>query len=285
MRNVRRLKIDNIPLYIKTVIGLCRPIGIPIGMITMLAAVVSANGSSLSIMPITTLVTLVCLYVGFAPNDYFDSETDENNPRKGGVQGEVVDERKEKLAKGVTIFSVVSALALSIFIPRTAGIALVVLTVLSLMYSAPPIRLKGRPFLDSFVNFLMAYSTFAIGVGLTGASFTEIIPGAMWFSLIYGGGGHALAAVMDYKPDKKAGIITIAVKAGKKFPIGLFQFFIVLALIMEKWSWETKIFLLLTFHGLSLAALKPEPKHIEKLVYIGTTIMIIYGTFWIYLRI
>ncbi|WP_217907018.1 UbiA family prenyltransferase [Candidatus Nanohalobium constans] len=272
-------------LYIKTFIGLCRPIGIPIGIITMLAAIVSANGFSLSILPIATLVTLVSFYVGFAPNDYFDSETDENNPRKGGIQGEVVDQRKEMIAKWVTIFSIISAFILSLILPRTASIALIILTILSLMYSAPPIRLKGRPFLDSFVNFLMAYATFAIGVGLTGASFSDIIPGAMWFSLIYGGGGHALAAVMDYQPDKRADITTIAVESGKKIPIALFQLSILLALALEAWSQETKIFLLLTFHGLTLAALKPQREHIERLVYIGTAIMMIYGTIWIYLRI
>jgi 4-hydroxybenzoate polyprenyltransferase len=279
------LTIDDISFYFNTALGLCRPIGIPVGIISMLAAIVSADGFSYSILPSAAWVTLVCYYVGFAPNDYFDGETDKQNPRKGGAQGEVVNSDKKKVAKWVSILSVVAALATAYFVPFTARVSLVALTALSLVYSAPPIRLKGVPFLDSVSNFVMAYVAFTVGVGMTGASFSEVIPGAFWFALIWGGGGHALGTVLDYEADKKAGIKTIAMKLGRKPVVALVQFLVLLALFFEQWSYETKLFHMITFWGLLLVAENPERKRVEWTAYAGTFALVVYGAFWVYLRI
>lgn len=263
-----------------------RPIGIPVGVITLAAAMVSVRGFTINAILPLTWITILLSYIGFAPNDYFDRETDEINDRKGGVQGEIIStEEKAVIAKYVNITVIVLILLTAYMLPFWAGISLVGVSALSLAYSAPPLRLKGVPIADSLVNFVMAYLSFLIGVGMTGNGWNSVIDGAFWFALIYGGGGHAMGTVVDYEPDKKAGITTIGVLLGKKTVTAIFQLLILVALVVEKWSYETRLFLLLTFLASVWAAYELEAERLTKMVYIGFAIFMVYGVTWILLRI
>ena len=263
-----------------------RPIGIPVGVITLAAGMVSVEGFSIDAILPLTWVTILLSYIGFAPNDYFDTETDEMNDRKGGVQGEIIStEEKALIAKYVNIAVIFLILLTAYMLPFWAGVSLLGVSALSLAYSAPPLRLKGVPIADSLVNFVMAYLSFLIGVGMTGNGWNSVIDGAFWFALIYGGGGHAMGTVVDYEPDKKAGITTVGVLLGKKAVTAVFQLLILAALVAEKWSHETKIFLLMTFLTSIWAAYDLEAERLTKMTYVGFAMFIIYGVLWILLRV
>jgi 4-hydroxybenzoate polyprenyltransferase len=281
-----RLSIPKVVEYVKFVFGLMRPIGVPVGVLTLSAAMVSADGFTFeAILPATWLTVLLC-YIGFAPNDYFDRETDELNDRKGGVHGKIVsDEEKALITKYVNIAAVILILLTAATIPFKAGLALISVSAISLAYSAPPIRLKEVPVLDSLSNFVMAYLFFFIGVSMAGETLSSVIDGAFWFALIYGGGGHAIGTVVDYKPDKKAGISTIGTFLGKKPVMIIFQGLIILALILEKWSLETRSFILITLLGSIWAAYDLKQERLTKMTYLGFVIFLIYGVTWIWLRI
>ena len=92
-------------------------------------------------------------------NDVFDYESDLRNPRKGGAHGAVLDRRMHPItlwAAGLSCAPFVVYLAIV-----GSPLSWVILT-LSLFfvvfYSAPPLRLKERPFADSITSSIHFFS-------------------------------------------------------------------------------------------------------------------------------
>lgn len=148
-------------------------------------------------------------------NDVFDRETDQLNMRPDELKGTAV-------LSGALLrteqFAVAAVLALDGLIfallpdwPLRLGFALFV--ALCTAYSAPPIRFKARPFLDSYSNVLYVLPGF---LGYYAASgqwppLPMIIACALWAA-----GMHAYSALPDIEPDSRAGIATVATVLGEQ---------------------------------------------------------------------
>lgn len=92
---------------------------------------------------------------------------------------------------------------------------MLLLLVFSHQYSAPPLRLKEKPPLDSFSNgIIYYYAPLLLGVSY-GAAFFDI-PIQAYYILACVTGIHSFSTVMDYGPDKLAGDRTFAVAFGKR---------------------------------------------------------------------
>src|SRR5690606_15751608 len=86
-------------------------------------------------------------------NDVFDYESDLRNPRKGGAEGVVLD-------RGLHRATIVSALvsnvpfvvALALLGSVASNVVLVVAVFAVVAYSAPGLRFKERPFIDSLTS-------------------------------------------------------------------------------------------------------------------------------------
>ena len=153
-------------------------------------------------------------------NDVFDYESDLRNPRKGGIEGALLNKRWHTL----TIWSaILLCLPFLFFMYSTAGahpatyfwLTLFVFTVVA--YSAPKLRFKERPFLDSVTSASHFVGPMIVGLSAAGANLgdTKLIAMIVSFSL-WGVASHAFGAVQDVKADREASISSIATAIGAK---------------------------------------------------------------------
>ncbi|MBS3182325.1 prenyltransferase [Leucobacter manosquensis] len=148
-------------------------------------------------------------------NDVFDYASDINNPRKGGIEGALLAPKYHRpmlwLAALTNIpFLVVLAIAGG----PGSWLALAVSTFAVLAYSAPVLRFKERPFIDSATSSTHFVSPAIVGLTAAGAHFTP----ELWLILLaffcWGMAAHAFGAVQDVVPDREADIGSIATVLG-----------------------------------------------------------------------
>ena len=147
----------------------------------------------------------------YGVNDAHDFETDALNSKKGGYEARAqrsAQRRLLALSFGVCVPFVLLAVLVA---PPRALAMLGLFFFLAYGYSAPPIRAKARPFLDSAFNLLYACPAF-FGHALLGGSGLDwrVVLGAWcWVAAM-----HAYSAVPDITADKAANVPTIATALG-----------------------------------------------------------------------
>ncbi|KDQ14643.1 hypothetical protein BOTBODRAFT_109705 [Botryobasidium botryosum FD-172 SS1] len=165
---------------------------------------------------ILTLSLPLCIIV-FGLNDVYDYETDTRNPRK--VDGEDIAVLPPVYHQGVqraAWISSVVVMAASLGTRRIENIlATSALVLLGWQYSAPPIRFKDIPILDSLSNGTIVFLSWLVGFSFGGESIFSTPPKG-YMLLLCGAGLHALGAVMDADSDAAAGQRTIATYLGAR---------------------------------------------------------------------
>lgn len=155
-------------------------------------------------------------------NDVFDYESDLRNPRKGGIEGALLSRQSHKALLVACVacavpFLVVLAAAGSL----VANLVLAVSIFAVLAYSAPRLRFKERPGLDSLTSAVHFVSPAVYGWVLAGAS---VQPG-QWLVfgafLLWGMASHALGAIQDIIPDRQGGLSSIATALSARTTIWL----------------------------------------------------------------
>jgi 4-hydroxybenzoate polyprenyltransferase len=155
-------------------------------------------------------------------NDVFDYESDLRNPRKGGIEGALLSRQSHKALLVACVacavpFLVVLAAAGSL----VANLVLAVSIFAVLAYSAPRLRFKERPGLDSLTSAVHFVSPAVYGWVLAGAS---VQPG-QWLVfgafLLWGMASHALGAIQDIIPDRQGGLSSIATALSARITIWL----------------------------------------------------------------
>ncbi len=150
-------------------------------------------------------------------NDVFDYESDLRNPRKGGVEGIVLSARWHRLilwsaALLALPFVVVLVLAGTVL----SGAVLAVLLAAVVGYSAPRIRLKERPLLDSMTSATHFTGPAVFGLTLAGAPPSLTAVAVMVAFFLWGMASQAFGAVQDVTADREAGIGSIATALGAR---------------------------------------------------------------------
>ena len=182
------------------------------------AAYLIATGSINAVFVIGTLYFLVPYNLAmYGINDVFDYESDLRNPRKGGVEGALLDRRMHRptlIAAAVTnvpflVFLVIIGSPLSWLV-----LAISVFAVIA--YSAPGLRFKERPFLDSLTSSTHFVSPAVYGLVLAGAVFTPQLWLLLGAYLLWGIASHAFGAVQDVVADREADISSIATVIGAR---------------------------------------------------------------------
>ncbi len=150
-------------------------------------------------------------------NDVFDYESDLRNPRKGGVEGAVLERRMHRptiIAALATTIPFVVFLVLVGSPPSWLALAVSLFAVVA--YSAKGLRFKEKPFLDSITSSTHFVSPAVYGLVLAGAVFTA----QLWLLLaaffLWGAASHAFGAVQDVIADREGGIASIATVIGAK---------------------------------------------------------------------
>lgn len=163
------------------------------------------------------LLTFPLGFLLYGLNDVYDLESDRKNPRKGGIWGERLEKKDIPWVKKTAfVFAFVMFITgLSTFNPVHIAFAVGGL-LLVYFYSAPPVRLKSIPFIDSLANGGYVYICFGLGCSLSGSTLflhPYVLLGALCVSA-----GHALGTIMDFGVDKKAGEKTFATGLGPRAP-------------------------------------------------------------------
>jgi 4-hydroxybenzoate polyprenyltransferase len=162
----------------------------------------------------------------YGVNDVFDYESDLRNPRKGGIEGALLDPKYHRatllaafgLAAPFTAYLLLVGDALS-------NLVLVVVLFSVVAYSLKGLRFKEVPFLDSITSATHFVGPMIYGLVLAGASFNSQIWIVIAAFSLWGMASHAFGAVQDIKADKEAGIGSVATVIGAKPTV-------VLALVM-----------------------------------------------------
>lgn len=151
-------------------------------------------------------------------NDVFDYESDLRNPRKGGIEGALLDPKFHKLTLLVAVFSYLPFLVwLYLLGNLSSGVALTVLTFTVVAYSVKGLRFKEIPLLDSITS-----ASHFVGPLLVGLAFAEVdflATGSLgWIAAftLWGMASHAFGAVQDIQADRAASIASIATALGAK---------------------------------------------------------------------
>jgi 4-hydroxybenzoate polyprenyltransferase len=150
-------------------------------------------------------------------NDVFDYESDLRNPRKGGVEGALLDPRIHRttlIAAGVSC-----APFLVVLVALGGPLSWLVLAISMfavVAYSAKGLRFKEKPFVDSLTSSTHFVSPAVYGLVLAGATFTP----QLWLILaaffLWGIASHAFGAVQDVIADREGGIASIATVIGAR---------------------------------------------------------------------
>lgn len=153
-------------------------------------------------------------------NDLYDEETDALNTKKNGYEIRVTTKTRACLRKSIWLSIGLGAILwmLHLLALPSQGFWLSVgfwgFLFFGSQYSAPPIRAKTKPFVDSFFNILYLFPAF-IGWSLSGSSTPFIWPlfvaGSLWCIAM-----HAFSAIPDIEADSRAGLRTIATVLGDK---------------------------------------------------------------------
>ncbi len=146
----------------------------------------------------------------YGVNDVFDADIDAENPKKEGKEARwqggraVVATVLGSGVLGVLLVAVTPAVAW----PYLAGFFF-----LAVEYSAPPLRFKTTPFLDSLSNGLYILPGAAAFTALTGTHppLSALVGAWLWTM-----GMHTFSAIPDIEPDREAGIRTTATVLGEE---------------------------------------------------------------------
>ena len=150
-------------------------------------------------------------------NDVFDYESDLRNPRKGGVEGALLDPRVHRTTLIAAVVSCVPFLVVLVVLGDPLSWLVLAISMFAVVaYSAKGLRFKEKPFLDSITSSTHFVSPAVYGLVLGGATFTP----QLWLILaaffLWGIASHAFGAVQDVIADREGGIASIATVIGAR---------------------------------------------------------------------
>ncbi|GAA1765585.1 UbiA family prenyltransferase [Kocuria aegyptia] len=164
-------------------------------------------------LPLLLWLSLPFNLLIYGVNDIFDQDTDALNPRKGSLEGALIESSEVRtIWTSVLVTNVPFVVWFAVALPPAAlgWIALYVLVFV--FYSAPPLRFKARAYLDSLSNAAYALPLVFVAIALGSAPVWPAALGLMAWSVAK----HAFDAVQDIEEDRAVAITTTAVRLGPR---------------------------------------------------------------------
>jgi len=181
----------------------------------LIGLVAGAQDPNTLLRPLYVVIGIYFLFPAnllvYGVNDIYDYETDKLNPKKVEYETLVTPEKRYGLWLAIFAanFAFVGLLFLAdwpVVIPALAFLFF------SIFYSAPPIRAKAIPIVDSLFNFLYVMPG-VLAYGLVANQFPSariILAGGLWTMAM-----HAYSAIPDIEADRDARVSTVATLLGK----------------------------------------------------------------------
>lgn len=152
----------------------------------------------------------------YGVNDFFDQETDALNEKKTDKEIPFSKQHPNTFFLSIGLTLLFSIGVIFIQPNELARNWMILFLFLSFFYSAPPIRFKAKPFVDSASNILYAIPGFIGYLHAGGQTISEPI---IFLTLCWTAAMHLYSAIPDIEPDKKAKLMTTAVLFEKETSI------------------------------------------------------------------
>jgi 4-hydroxybenzoate polyprenyltransferase len=188
----------------------------------------------------------------YGVNDIFDYETDRLNPKKEGYEELVRPAERSPLITAILILNLPFLIA-TFFIAPTALIAQAGFLFFSIFYSAPPVRAKTKPILDSAFNILYVFPGIFAYKMISGnfPPLTIVAAAGLWTMAM-----HAYSAVPDIEADREANVPTVATFLGARvtliFCLGLY---VASAALAFKYLGAVSVVIAIIYVGMIVASL------------------------------
>jgi len=155
-------------------------------------------------------------------NDVFDYESDLRNPRKGGVEGALLDTSMHRPTLWAAAITNVPFLIYLVAVGNPLSWLVLAISVFAVIaYSAKGLRFKEKPFVDSLTSSTHFVSPAIYGLVLAGAQFTPQLWMILGAFFLWGTASHAFGAVQDVLADREASISSIATVIGARATVRL----------------------------------------------------------------
>jgi 4-hydroxybenzoate polyprenyltransferase len=171
----------------------------------------------------------------YGVNDVFDYESDLTNPRKGGLEGALLEPKYHAATLWISTSLAAPFVIYLLVVGSLFSGALLLLVIFSVVaYSAKYLRFKEIPVLDSFTSALHFIGPMLFGLALAGTSLIgEVVIMATIAFFLWGMASHAFGAVQDIRADKEASIASIATFFGASLTVKLaFGAYLLAALVL-----------------------------------------------------
>ncbi len=168
----------------------------------------------------------------YGVNDVFDYESDLRNPRKGGIEGALLDPKYHRLTL-VLAFGIAAPFALLLSIINPIATMLLWITLFAVVaYSLKGFRFKEIPFLDSLTSAWHFVGPMLVGLAMADAVIEPFHLIGIAVFLLWGMASHAFGAVQDVRADREAKISSIATALGAGLTTRIAFVFYIVAGIM-----------------------------------------------------
>jgi len=183
------------------------------------AAYVVTTGRVDALLVVGTLFFLIPYnLLMYGINDVFDYESDLRNPRKGGVEGAMLDPGLHRTVLAAGVLTAVPVLGAMLVLAGAqhplSWLVLAISLFAVVAYSVPGLRFKERPFVDSMTSSTHFVSPAVYGLVVAGATVTPGLLALLVAFFFWGMASHAFGAVQDVVPDREGGIASIATALG-----------------------------------------------------------------------
>ena len=148
-------------------------------------------------------------------NDVFDYESDLRNPRKGGVEGALLDTTMHRPTLWAAAITNIPFLIYLVAVGNPLSWLVLAISVFAVLaYSAKGLRFKEKPFVDSLTSSTHFVSPAIYALVLAGAAFRPQLWTVLVAFFLWGIASHAFGAVQDVIADREASISSIATVIG-----------------------------------------------------------------------
>ncbi len=180
----------------------------------------------------------------YGVNDVFDYESDLRNPRKGGIEGALLDPKFHKPVLLISFGLALPFVVMLSFVNLESTLWLWFTVFMVIAYSLKNLRFKEIPVLDSITSSIHFVGPMVVGLSMANANLDGHLLFATIAFLLWGMASHAFGAVQDVRADREAGIASIATKLGARttvrFSLALYLLAGLIALLLPDrfvWSW------------------------------------------------
>jgi 4-hydroxybenzoate polyprenyltransferase len=180
----------------------------------------------------------------YGVNDVFDYESDLRNPRKGGIEGALLEPRYHLPTLVIALSFPIPFVLYLISVGSSQANLIGAIAILSVLaYSIKYLRFKEVPFLDSITSATHFVGPAVYGIALAGGNLqNQMLIFILVAFFLWGMASHAFGAVQDIRADREAKIASIGTVLGARATVRLAMFGYVLAglitlFIGDRFSW------------------------------------------------